>query len=362
MLNRNTTLILACLLAGWVLEMARGELLAEAAAEMQTPAAIADGTPERTRRFIFETHWENDSYLFKPNNESDRYYTNGSEITLAWQPEWADAVAPSMPFAKLFGPARTAVGVAVGQLMFTPEDTSIRALQPNDRPYAGYLYAGLYWQRANEVTLDHFQIDLGVVGPNSLAKDAQITIHKIVDDSMPRGWGNQLDDEVTVQFHFRKKWRWSGDIPTGPQEVLQWQIVPQAGIALGTAYRHLDGGILGRVGFNLPDDFGPGRIGEPADATGEAGPEGWGAFIFGRAGGRIVEHNMFIEGNNFRDSHGVDEQTLVGEVQVGAGLRYRRGRFNAEATYYQIFQSKEFKLQTSGQELAGWTLVAGWAF
>ena len=40
-------------------------------------------------------------------------------------------------------PVRQNMVVSLGQLMFTPSDDKQVSLDPNDRPYAGYLYLGL---------------------------------------------------------------------------------------------------------------------------------------------------------------------------------------------------------------------------
>ena len=186
-----------------------------------------------------------------------------------------------MPFARAFesahGQPRTAAGYVIGQQFFTPRSISTVAAIPGDQPYAGYLYGGIYWQRQAPLSLDnnthqvfdHFEINLGVVGNSSLAQDIQTVIHDQFNSQPPNGWDNQLKDELTYHLYYRRKWRFdtgSFDLPLLGD--LETQIIPHAGFALGNVHRNADVGITARIGFNLPDDFGAGRINDLRAATG----------------------------------------------------------------------------------------------
>ena len=128
------------------------------------------------------------------------------------------------------------------------------------------------------------------------------------------------------------------------------QLIPQVGFTLGTVNRHASAGALLRAGTNLPDDFGPGRIEEPAAATSLPRNEP-GAYLFVRVGGKAVEHDVFLEGNNYRSSHGVDPEPFVGDVQVGFGILW--GRF--ELGYSQTYHSRQFKSQRERDSFGGLT-------
>lgn len=300
----------------------------------------------------FRIHWENDGSLLKRNNVTDRHYTSGAGLSLAYQPDWARELAPRVPFAEDFGPADYAAGFVVGQLIFTPENLVASPVLNDDRPYAGYLFAGAFWQRANAATLDHIQLDLGIVGPSSLAKDVQEFIHRNITGDDPNGWKNQLEDEPTAQLHLRKKWRFNlnpnSDISAGPvpTDGFAAQLIPAAELALGTVYRHVEGGAVFRAGINLPDDFGPVRLDDLADGvTFATTRRGFGMYGFVRATARAVEHNLFLEGNTWKDSHGVEEEPLVGELEAGVAMHYRRGHWTYGLVYSQVHTTEEFKTQ-----------------
>src|SRR5690606_5319533 len=127
--------------------------------------------------------------------DTDRHYTSGFALGFAHQPQWAEELAPYMPFAEQFGPARTAAGYIVGQFIHTPEGINQQTVIADDLPYSGYIFAGVYWQRSNEATLDHFQLALGMVGPSSQAEEVQRVVHDMVGIRKLRGWDNQLHDE-----------------------------------------------------------------------------------------------------------------------------------------------------------------------
>lgn len=305
------------------------------------------------RGLTFQIYWENDSSYTRFVDGSDEYYTNGLALSLTWQPTWGKDLAKAIPFNEYFGPARHAVGFTFGQLMFTPSDIEDPNPRPNDEPYAGYLYGGFYFQRSTDTvaapdaipTLDHFQIDIGVIGKASGAGWAQESVHEAFNFDEPRGWEYQLNDEVTVQFTYRKKWRFEL-LPENVQREtgLQFQAIPGGAISLGTVYRNVEAGALFRLGFNLPDDYGPGRLADLPDGTGRP-LKGWSFYGFGRLTGQIVQHNVFLDGNNFRNSISVGHNTFYGEGQLGVSCLYGGEDWTLGLTYSQTYGTEKFSGQ-----------------
>jgi lipid A 3-O-deacylase len=311
-------------------------------------------TADRYSPFTVTVYWENDGSILKRNNRQDRHYTNGSAISFAHQPDWVSGFADTATFGETFD--RTAAGYIFGQLIFTPEDTATSRLLRKDRPYAGYLFGGVYVQRANAHTFDQAQLDLGVVGPSSRAEQAQKTIHNLINIDKPNGWDNQLGDEPTAQLFLRRKWRMQLDPVVLADAQLSQQLIPQVELAAGSVYRHVLAGATWRIGHNLPDDFGPGRLADVAAATGTPS-KGWGAYGFLRVAGRVVEHDLFLEGNSYKDSPGVNAKTLVGEIQAGVSAFYHYNGWNIQANYSQTFASEQFDGQ-DGSDSFGALMLA----
>jgi lipid A 3-O-deacylase len=339
-------------------------LLLAAAAPAQD--AVAPPSP-----LIITGYWENDGGPLKPNNNQDRHYTNGLAFTFAHQPGWARDFGEIVPFAEAFDDDQTtyAGGYAVGQLIFTPDNINLKVPPPNDRPYAGYLYAGVYWQRADDDTFDHLQFDLGIVGPSSAAEDVQDGVHDMVDAIDPQGWDSQLHDEPTFQFHLRRKWRmWLlrpdgfafDDLRPGVmRRGLGAELIPMVGTSLGTVYVNAEVGAVARIGWNLPDDFGPGRLADFGAATGErGGADWWHAYVYGRTSARFVAHDIFLDAGTFEDNPGLgqDLRHVVGEFQLGAmvGVEWRSISF--VGGYSQTFQTETFEGQYTGDEWGALTL------
>ena len=324
-----------------------------------TATAQALDTSSPHAPFSVAVYWDNDGAIIKRNNAQDRHYTNGNAITFAHQPAWAEGFADTATLGESFD--ATAAGYIIGQLIFTPENTLATQLIRNDRPYAGYLFAGAYLQRANDNTFDHVQLDLGVVGPASQADHIQKDIHEWLDLDEPRGWQNQLHDEFTTQLYLRRKWRRDMPSITLFDTEIQHQLIPQVELAVGSVYRNASAGATWRFGHNLPDDFGPGRMADVRSETGST-PHNTGGYGFIRVAGRVVEHDLFLEGNNYKDSHGVDAETFVGEIQTGVALYHRYKGWLFNANYSQTFVSEQFDGQDGSDAYASIMLAASKGF
>ena len=330
-----------------------------AGAAGEEPVDLDAAAPPADGPIIGHAYWENDSPYFKFQHGIDRWYTNGVGISVMWHPRFAADFAPWLPFAEQFGdPDRVAFGVTVGQLMFTPDDILDPAFIPDDHPYAGYLYGAAIVQRIRGNTYDHFQIEFGQTGVNSLAEDAQKWVHDLMGDDEPQGWSHQIPDEFQFQLYVRKRWRvdlieqwWPGHAGGA----FGFEALPEVAGALGTMYRNLEGGLILRAGWHLPDDFGPSRLQSITPPPGEQ-RAGWSVYGFGRASGKLVEGNLPVEGAYSRGGPGLDAERLVGEFQLGVNLAYTDRDWAVQLGYSQTFQSPEFEGQPVWQGIGAWTL------
>ncbi len=304
--------------------------------------------------------FENDGTFTRPNHGSDRHYTSGQGFAIARHQNGGDAIADGLGISA----DGTAVGITLVQQIFTPDNIGPAIPDPNDRPYAGYLYLGGYWQREQNNVFDHVELDLGVVGPSSQAEAAQEWIHDVFDEPDPN-WTTQLGDEFAYNLALRRKWRvdlWNSGVANEQSvfrpHVWQLQAIPEVGLDVGNVYRRAHTGATLRFGFNLPDDYGAGRLVDPASATGRP-VQGLSTYVFGRAIGRYVEWNTFIEGSNQRNpSLSVSLEPWQGEAGGGFAVDWRRGNWTFNATYQQIFLSREFEQQTTDDGIGSIALRA----
>lgn len=312
----------------------------------------ADGAPDRLTIYS-----ENDSPYYKPNNSTDENLTNAIGLSYHYRPEWAEELAPYIPLAGSFASAEYGAGFVAGHLMFTPEDITIARPQPNDHPWASFLFAGLFWQRAskNRRVQDHVQLNVGLVGPSSGGEQLQREVHGILDGKMPRGWDNQLPNEVTGNLHVRRTWRLFPGNLSPISSNLEYELLPKVGGSLGTVLREVRAGMEGRFGWELPDNFGTGRLREVEDVTGGY-QRGFSTYAFGRVTGRAVQHDIFLDGTEFSDSPSVDRIPWVGELQLGVKLAYRASSWQFDLGYGQTFMTRKFEEQDDGHALGMWTL------
>lgn len=280
--------------------------------------------------------FENDIFY-----NSDRDYTNGVQI--AWTtspddvPDFAVAIARSVPFFGQTGEVRASY--AIGQNIYTPSNLHLTDPDPSDRPYAGFLYAAMGVIQKSDTALDELQLQLGVIGPDSLAQESQTFVHSILNDTIPKGWSYQLHNEPGIVINDEHSWR---ALWTGKFAGFSFDVDPHVGAAVGNVYDYANAGAMARFGLNLPDDYGPTRIDPSLPGTNFFEPTGdISVYAFGGVDGRAVARNIFLDGNTFETSRHVTRIPWVGDMQLGLAIAMDRWRL----TYTEVFRTKEFDTQ-----------------
>ncbi|MCA1765480.1 MAG: lipid A deacylase LpxR family protein [Desulfobulbaceae bacterium] len=335
----------------------------------QESSATDDVTEAEDAEKIFDTftlYWENDTFA-----GTDRDYSNG--IKLTWStpygiadngndhlPDWSYPLINNLPFVNDPSSHR-AVSVSVGQMHFTPAATDRTDLVIDDRPYAGFLYlaSGFHNQIGNRKS--SWEIQLGVVGPLAFGEETQDAVHDLLDADKAGGWDHQLKNEIGVEIISESKWQLS---PPETRWGLNYDLIPHMGFRVGNIQAYVNAGAEIRYGWNLPRDFGSCLIragcssnsafnGTPALVPGRV-LTGW--HIFAAVDGRVVAHDIFLDGNTFRDSHSVDREVLVGDLMAGMAMDFGRIR----TTYSYVIRSKQFETEDKNH-LFG-SLTFSWAY
>lgn len=302
---------------------------------------------------FFAVTEENDLFGTPLGSNTDRHYTQGLKFT--WLggdddlPRWAKQVSDDIPQMGLHATAQN-LGYVFGQNMYTPQNLHTSALITNDRPYAGWLYGGVYLQRREGVddssvpVQESFEVDFGTTGPAALGGTIQTWFHReYVPNDVPSGWHNQLAGEPGLLLKYERFWRLS----VNEQSSRYIDFIPHVGGDLGNImiFQNLGGTV--RVGKNLPDDFGPQIIDSPASLGGGITPTSppFSFYLFGGADGRAVEHNIFLDGNSFRGGPSVERIPWVADLSAGAALRLFR---HLEMSYTRVIRTHEFVGQHNG--------------
>ena len=321
---------------------------------LHTPARAAEGVAKGT----LSLYVENDLFA-----GTDRYYTSG--VKLGWSSGNLENYADS-PYAAPFLPIFNLIPYinekayqknllfGLGQNIYTPDNTEAYAPQLNDRPYAGWLYLGVGVTWKNAEVRNSLVLNVGVVGSWSYAQESQRLIHDLRGFDHPNGWDNQLKNELGLIAVYEREWRW----PKYEKRAgINWEFIPHAGVALGNVQTYVNLGGEFRIGVNLPDDFGTAAIGPSATtSTPVDGAESvqrskfdLGLYLFARADGRVVAHNIFVDGNTFANSQSVDREWLVGDLSAGVAMNYG----NTKLAYALVYRTKEFSQQLEDGQVFG---------
>lgn len=319
-----------------------------------TPVEVASGAHDA---LVTRLYWDNDSRYTKPENPSDRHYTAGIGAAVQWQsPETRDLVGALPSLDGEFDPARRetsySMGAIVSQRYYTP--SNLWDSQPiyDDWPYAGWLYGGLIMQRANRIgvvpVFEHFEVDMGTIGPASQTGHIQRWLHARIGDQVPQGWQYQIKDEFGADFKYLRRWRMTlaQESLTGTPGV---EVIPEAGFTAGSMHVNANAGATLRVGWNLPDDFGPDRMNYPGDFTRPLSPTNplgdMACYFYVRPGGRAVGHDSTIDGSYFHSSPvEQNSEVLVAEIQTGFVIQFFK---HFELGYSQTFTSPQFIHQSN---------------
>lgn len=283
---------------------------------------------------------------------SDRDYTHGTRITFGLPskeaPDWMTSDGASSIFHDV---GEFDYGLVIGQNIFTPSDITVQELMPNDRPYAGYLYLGvLAGQRRGDRTT-FVEVDVGVVGPLSMAEEAQTTIHEWRDDPMPQGWDNQLHNEPTLQFQY---WESKNVQIVGSSDGLGIDMIPRVGGLLGNVQVSAAVGADVRLGWALPYTYGPNIITPTSHLSDRMrNKSGNYAYVFFGSEARACAWNIFLDGNTDGDSHSVEKEPLVSDIRYGGAV----GIWRLEFVLSIITRSEEYKTQEEPHKYSALNVV-----
>lgn len=211
-------------------------------------------------------------------------------------------------------------------------------------------------QRVRGNRLDTVELDIGVVGPAALGKQVQSGWHSLIGVRQPKGWSNQSPSELAFMLSYLQKRRFGN---------ATIQIVPHAGITVGTVLTLARAGGIVRIGRRMTG-FGPDSI-EPGGAMLQPTRDQdspltqvcceW--YFFAGGDYRLVARNIFLDGPVFHDGPNVNHRNAVHDITSGFAFRYRQ--LNLSLTH--ITRSEEFTTaQGGGGKQRFYSLNVGWQF
>lgn len=309
----------------------------------------------------FQVFFENDLF-----GETDKYYTNAVQITWLSNdlkrykddvrlPDELIEVLKLIPFAEEPGSTHN-IGILLGQHIYTPSDIQDTALRENDRPYAGFLYTGFALHSKTDEILDTAEIVLGIIGSEAKGEFAQNTVHDLRDIPTAKGWHNQLHTEPGLRLSWQRKWRYYEDKLF---DFFDYDFIPYTGLTLGNVRTAVHAGGEFRIGYNIPKDFGSdviragAGVSTPALSKTPEGKRSFGFHLFTSGQLELVGHDIFLDGNTFRNSPGVEKEKAVIDISGGLALIYD----NYKVTYRHLYRTKQFKSQKKNHIIGSITLT-----
>ncbi|MFH2093392.1 MAG: lipid A deacylase LpxR family protein, partial [Pseudomonadota bacterium] len=303
--------------------------------------------------------FENDLF-----GDTDKYYTNAVQITWLSNdlkqykdddrlPDWVmPVIMPIIHLIPFSGDPNSIhnVGILLGQQIYTPADIQATDLLENDRPYAGFLYAGLALHSKTDTILDTLEISAGIVGSAAKAELAQNTVHDLRSIPTAKGWDNQLHNEPALQLAWQRKWRLQS---MKFFDFLDYDLISHAGMTLGNVRISGNTGGEIRFGHNIPKDFGSdviragAGVSTPAIGLSKSAKKQLGAHLFVSSQIEAVLHDIFLDGNTWQDSPSVDKEPFIAELSAGFAISFDM----IKLTYRHMLRSKQFDNQKQAQAI-----------
>ncbi|HYD52398.1 MAG TPA: lipid A deacylase LpxR family protein [Gemmatimonadaceae bacterium] len=324
-------------------------LLLAALAGAAAPALLPAQTWRSAARSASLTE-ENDAF-----RDSDSAYTQGLRLMTSrgWFPDklrqpkrfaassrllstmaWLSPLALHRPQRAAFGDVRTSclgfndfdcasTFLGLSQTQYTPADIGTDTLITGDRPYAGLLALTAGHTLLLDRSSFRAQLDLGVSGRPSLARETQTLAHWTWSPgaARPRGWQHQLRASPHLQATTQYAITTLTTCDDGEWFCDGWALDNslRTETSLGTVMGRLSQGTVVRFGYNMPRLEGSDRITVTAPPLVDRLPARFWFTVYGTADARAVGWNTLIEGTRWRDG-GARGWWTLNEVSVRRGL------------------------------------------
>jgi lipid A 3-O-deacylase len=292
---------------------------------------LASLTSAQTYKNEFGFRSDNDSYLAQG---SDMYYTNGLFIHFRHATN-QEKLKESLE--------KKVIEFTLGQKIYNPRSGDSPVPGRQDRPFAGYLYAGagMSWYTKKEGVVK-VSVELGTTGPNSLAEAGQELLHNTIGFYELAGWEYQIKGEATANLsaQYTKLLTRSAGLST--------DLSFDGYLNAGTIFNAAGAGLLFRTG-RINQLFNSGATNAVIRNHGKtASFKPRELFFYAKPQISYVLYDATIQGSLFNDDSPVtfDSQPIVFEQRLG--LNYSSPRFTFD---FGIFmRTREVRSKAPGHQ------------
>jgi len=249
------------------------------------------------------------------------------------------------------GYAHNNVVLTLGQGIYTPSDSRLEDPDPNDRPYAGVLVAGVTYNGRDGDSMRSTTLNVGVVGPSAFAEETQSLVHDVLGGRRFAGWDHQLRDEPVFRLMQQRmhKRTWIGP-------AVMSDVILHYGGSIGNLTTFVNVGAEMRFGSWFPDNFGSAPSLPVAENTSPSiGPvysERVHIHGFMALDVRYVIRDITLDGNTFKDSASVDRKDVVADLGIGIAAHWG----NWKIAFARYLRTREFRGQDANAKLGSITI------
>ncbi len=271
----------------------------------------------------------NDSFV-----KTDHHFTNG--LSASWLDDSLEtegknastgysammySLVDAIPFVSMDTSRKHTAGIALSQIVITPDDLTQSVPQYDDVPYTGYLTLSFYFFEWDNDSFREYRLEPGVVGRESGAGWSQRKIHKIPGKTEPMGWDTQLETEWTLNALYQqgyKSWRRHSD------SSLDMDWFNHFGIQLGNYTTDAFAGTMFRIGQNYVENFNvsyPYLKQEAAMLQSYDKHQGFGWSMSAGANAELLAYS-YIFSQSEKEGYMLDKNTINASPYAGASLYY----------------------------------------
>jgi len=204
------------------------------------------------------------------------------------------------------------------QTMQTPQDIGIAEFQPDDIPYAGLLVLQTQLYSWDKNVADQLSLFLGLVGPATLAEQAQVNIHRAIGADRPEGWDFQLENEPVFRLEARrvqKLFQITGN-------KFEFDVLGLATAGIGNLRSNVDAGLSLRWGTNLGFSHATFSLQSDRQVNALSLSDRNDYYFYVGAQASIVANDILFDGNTFEDSHSVELEHFQNQFSGGAVWKF----------------------------------------
>nr|WP_226789275.1 lipid A deacylase LpxR family protein [Polaribacter reichenbachii] len=275
---------------------------------------------------------DNDLYV---SVNSDRYYTNGMFLTYRYLSENKNKNLEKKIFEW-----------QIGHKMYTAYRPVVKTINLHDRPFAGYLYAGLGLRKVykNNKILNT-SVQIGIIGPNAYAKELQDFIHDIYGFEEATGWQYQIKNAFGLNFGAE----YTNLLTESKSKTFDISWVNSAN--LGTVFTNINTGLNFRFGFTelqkMANSIAFNTNLNDESTTFKREVE---SFFYIKPALQLAFYDATIQGSFLNKNSIVTKEIIPLVFNLELGIKFTANRFNfGYAFNYNTSKSKDLR-RTAGHK------------